>query len=103
MLAIANRLLPQGKLQSREKQEAMESRALNIFGSKVRELRKARHLSQEALAEAAGVNRSYLSEIEQGIVSPTIIVVLRLAKAFDVPASDLVADFDAATLARMKL
>jgi len=81
----------------------MESQALSIFGSKVRQLRKERHLSQAALAQAARLNRSYLSEIEQGIVSPTILVVLRLAKAFDLPASDLVADFDAVTLAQMKL
>jgi transcriptional regulator with XRE-family HTH domain len=81
----------------------MESRALKMFGSKVRELRKERGMSQEVLAEAANVNRSYLSEIEQGIVSPTIVVVLRLAKAFGVPASALVDDFTAATLARLKL
>jgi transcriptional regulator with XRE-family HTH domain len=81
----------------------MESRALKMFGSKVRELRKERGMSQEALADAANVNRSYLSEIEQGIVSPTIVVVLRLAKAFDVPAAALVDDFTTAMLARLKL
>jgi transcriptional regulator with XRE-family HTH domain len=46
----------------------MEPRALKMFGSKVRELRKERGMSQEAIADAANVNRSYLSEIEQGIV-----------------------------------
>ena len=81
----------------------MESRALKMFGSKVRELRKERGMSQEALADAASINRSYLSEIEQGIVSPTIVIVLRLAKAFDVPASALVDDFTTTTLARLKL
>lgn len=60
-------------------------------------------MSQEALAEAADVNRSYLSEIEQGIVSPTIVVVFRLARAFGVPASALVGDFTTATLDRLKL
>ncbi len=60
-------------------------------------------MSQEALADAANVNRSYLSEIEQGIVSPTIVVVLRLAKALDVPAAALVDDFTTAMLARLKL
>lgn len=49
------------------------------------------------------MNRSYLSEIEQGIVSPSIVVVLRLAKAFDVPASELLADFTTAALSRLKL
>ena len=81
----------------------MESRALKMFGSKVRELRKERGMSQETLAEAANLNRSYLSEIEQGIVSPTIVVVLRLAKAFGLPASTLVDDFTAAALARLRL
>ena len=60
-------------------------------------------MSQEVLAEAADVNRSYLSEIEQGSVSPTIVVVFRLARAFGVPAAALVDDFTTATLDRLKL
>lgn len=81
----------------------MGSRALEIFGRTVRQLRRQRGLSQEALAEAAGVNRSYLSEIEGGGVSPGILVVLRLARALDVPVSKLLEDFTPRVVKRMKL
>lgn len=39
------------------------------FGKKVVEVRKAKGLSQEALADLAGVDRSYLSRIERGVMT----------------------------------
>lgn len=44
-------------------------------------------LSQEALAEAAHLNRSYLSEIEGGLVAPSLLIVLRLARPLEVPVA----------------
>jgi len=41
-------------------------------------------LSQEALAETAHLNRSYLSEIEGGLVALSLLIVLRLARARDI-------------------
>lgn len=43
--------------------EAAHRRA---FGLRVRELRKAQGLSQEALADRAGVHRTYMSDLERG-------------------------------------
>lgn len=40
--------------------------ALVAFGSAVRELRLSRNLSQEALADLAGLDRSYTGGIERG-------------------------------------
>jgi transcriptional regulator with XRE-family HTH domain len=85
------------------KARAVESRALQMFGARVRELRKERALSQEALAEAANLNRSYLSEIEQGLVNPTILVVFRLARAFGMPVAEMFDDYTVAVLGRLKL
>jgi transcriptional regulator with XRE-family HTH domain len=81
----------------------MGTRALEMFGRTVRQLRKQRHLSQEALAEAAHLNRSYLSEIEGGLVAPSLLIVLRLARALDVPLSKLLEDFTPSVVKRMKL
>lgn len=81
----------------------MSSRALQMFGGSVRQLRRERRLSQEALAEAANLNRSYLSEIEQGIVAPSIIVVLRLARGLDVPVTALLGEFTPDVVKRLRL
>jgi transcriptional regulator with XRE-family HTH domain len=37
------------------------------FGARVRELRKERGLSQEALADICGLDRTYLSGVERGL------------------------------------
>ncbi|HVC14532.1 MAG TPA: helix-turn-helix transcriptional regulator [Acidimicrobiales bacterium] len=49
------------------------------LGAAVREFRAARHLSQAQLAEAMGVHRSYLSELERGRVTEQLA---RLLEAF---------------------
>lgn len=46
-------------------------------------------MSQEALAEEAGIHRTYVSDVERGARNPTIVVVEKLAVALRVSASDL--------------
>lgn len=62
-----------------------------MFNERLRELRRRRKMSQGELADAAGINRSYLSMIENGHSSPTMEVVERLAKALNVPIWQLTA------------
>ncbi len=59
------------------------------FGKKIRQLRIAKALSQEALAEAAEVSVDFLSLIERGKTSPSFKTLPRLAKALDVRMADL--------------
>jgi len=59
------------------------------FGSAVRAARAQRGWSQERLAEAADLNRSYLGEIERGLVSPSLATLEKLAVAFGFTASQL--------------
>jgi transcriptional regulator with XRE-family HTH domain len=73
------------------------------FGDNLRRLRKDRRLSQETLAEAANLTADYLGFIERGDNVPTLTVILKLAKALNVDAGDLVAEFTLSTLRRMKL
>ena len=61
------------------------------FGRAIRHLREHRGWSQEKLAEAADLNRSYLGEIERGSASPSLVTVVKLANALDLSAGDLVA------------
>jgi XRE family transcriptional regulator, regulator of sulfur utilization len=57
------------------------------FGAAVRELREARAWSQEQLAEHAGLNRSYVGEIERGSAIASIVTVDKLAHVLGVPIS----------------
>ncbi len=59
-----------------------------VFAGNVRRLRTERGLSQEALAEAAGVHRTYVGMIERGEKNVTIYNIERIARALEVhPAS----------------
>jgi transcriptional regulator with XRE-family HTH domain len=60
-----------------------------IVGINVRRLRKARGLSQEALAAESGIDMRYLGGIERGQENPTIAVVGDIAKALGVHPSTL--------------
>jgi transcriptional regulator with XRE-family HTH domain len=57
------------------------------FGKALQELRQQKEISQEALAEAAGLDRSFISLVERGI----IVVLLKIAEVLKVPATNLVA------------
>jgi len=62
---------------------------VNVFAGNVRRLRKERGLSQEELAEAAGVHRTYVGMIERGEKNVTIYNIERIAIALDVPPGSL--------------
>jgi transcriptional regulator with XRE-family HTH domain len=72
------------------------------FGSRVRELRKAKRLSQEALAERAGLHWVYVSGIERGLRAPTLDVVGRLASALGVSPAELFAPLTGKYRARVR-
>jgi transcriptional regulator with XRE-family HTH domain len=66
------------------------------FGLALRECRRSAGISQEQLAEAAGLDRSFISLVERGIQSPNIVVLLRLADVLGVAASELIAQTECA-------
>lgn len=57
----------------------------------IRELRKARGLTLDVLAERAGMHTTYLSRIEREHSSPTWEKLTGLAAALDLPVSAIVA------------
>lgn len=59
------------------------------FGKIIAGLRQAAKLSQEELAERADIHRTYVSQIERGLKSPTIVMLLRLSKALETTPSKL--------------
>lgn len=54
---------------------------LKAFGQRVRELRKARGYSQESFAALAGVDRSYMGQIERGEKNITLIKLFQISDA----------------------
>jgi len=59
------------------------------FAANVVRLRRAKGLSQEALADEAGVNRSYLARIETGRPYVGLEVIGKLAEALEVDPTEL--------------
>tara|TARA_R110002126_G_scaffold240699_2_gene384288 strand:- start:1347 stop:1604 length:258 start_codon:yes stop_codon:yes gene_type:complete len=55
----------------------------------LKRLREERGLSQEQFAFDAGIHRTYISDLERSARNPTIAIVARIAKAFDVFEGDL--------------
>ena len=60
-----------------------------LFGRRVRELRKKADLSQEQLAELAGIHWTYLGGIERGTRNPSLVNIGKIADALGVPPADL--------------
>ena len=71
--------------------EASAEAGLQVAG-RVREIRRARHLSQRQLAGRMEVPRTYISKIENGKAIPTLGSLERLAAALEVDVCQLVRD-----------
>lgn len=61
------------------------------LGRAMRATREERGISQEALALKAGLHRNYYSSLERGSHNPSHLVILKIAEALDVKASELLA------------
>ena len=63
--------------------------ALARLGDAIRSQRLELGISQEALADEASVDRSHLGKIERGERNVTLLNVLKIARALNMKASDL--------------
>jgi transcriptional regulator with XRE-family HTH domain len=67
-------------------------KALQALGDAIRARRsEIDGLSQEGLADLAGMHRTYVSEIERGLRNPSYRNLVKLATALALPLSELVA------------
>jgi transcriptional regulator with XRE-family HTH domain len=62
---------------------------LLTLGKNVRERRKAAGLTQERLAEEAGLHRTYIADVEGGSRNVSILNVLKIARALKISVSEL--------------
>jgi transcriptional regulator with XRE-family HTH domain len=65
---------------------------LRALGKRVRITRLTREMTQDELAAATGMSRSFISLIEHGTHGVDVVRLLRLAAALDVPLGDLLGD-----------
>lgn len=63
-----------------------------MVGEKIRNIRKSKNLTIVELSEKINVTSGYISQIERDLISPSLSVLKRLAKALDVPLSILFLD-----------
>lgn len=71
-----------------------EGRLQRRFGRAVRRRRKAAGLSQEALAQDAGLHRTYISLLERGLRQPQLETICALAKGLGTTMAELVGELD---------
>jgi len=58
-----------------------------IIGQRISSLRKINKLSQEQLADISKIHRTYISQIERGIKSPTLSILFRILKSINIKPS----------------
>ena len=62
---------------------------LKLLGARIRVLRAQRKLSQEALADLAAIDRSYMSGVERGLRNISVLHAARIANALEVSLAEL--------------
>jgi transcriptional regulator with XRE-family HTH domain len=71
------------------KPSTKKSLLLIAFGETIRDLRKKRQLSQEALADKASLHRTYIGMIERGEKNITLENIQKISKALDIPLFEI--------------
>jgi len=63
---------------------------IQSLGRNIRKFRKAKGLTQEQLAELAGISYKYLGEIERGETNPSIDTLKRIAEGLNIPLESII-------------
>ncbi|HEU5292461.1 MAG TPA: helix-turn-helix transcriptional regulator [Cyclobacteriaceae bacterium] len=65
-----------------------------VFGSVIRGLREERGLSQQELADFSEVDRTYISDLERGLYSPSLNTIYKLAEVLKLKPHELIEKVD---------
>jgi transcriptional regulator with XRE-family HTH domain len=74
----------------------IRSPAHAAFGEAIRHIRKQRGISQEGLALACGLDRTYISGIERGTRNPSLTNIFKIAAALQISPAELFAGSESA-------
>jgi transcriptional regulator with XRE-family HTH domain len=72
-----------------------EDTPLQQLGATIRHYRRQQRLTQKAVAALAGLDHKYLSEIERGLRNVSILSLLQIARALQLPLSSLTQPLEA--------
>jgi transcriptional regulator with XRE-family HTH domain len=78
-----------GAAPERRGRSESDRQLLSLFGSRIRKARKANELSIAVLARQAGVDASYLGELERGRKNVSLVTAARIAAVLGVPINTL--------------
>ncbi|MCJ7645593.1 helix-turn-helix domain-containing protein [bacterium] len=62
----------------------------NAFPKVLKRLREEKHLTQQQLAFESGLHRTYISQLERGIKSPSLDTLQKLSEALEIRLSELI-------------
>jgi transcriptional regulator with XRE-family HTH domain len=79
-------------VEHRQSLEEAKMPVVVYIGEKLREVRTRRLLTQEELAQKAGVSQSTIANIERDNAEPQFRTIRKLAKALDVDPTELLGD-----------
>lgn len=65
---------------------------ITIIGTRIKELRTQKCLSQEALADLVGLHRTYIGSVERGEKAITISSAKKIADGLEISLSELFKD-----------
>lgn len=65
-----------------------------VLGEIISRRRQEANLSQEELADRADIHRTYVSQIERGLKSPTLVILISLSKSLDTKASAIISELE---------
>jgi transcriptional regulator with XRE-family HTH domain len=66
-----------------------EKTILRKFAKRIKELRKLKKMSQEQLAEKAGLHPTFIGNLERAEKNPTITSLAKIARALNISLSEL--------------
>lgn len=61
-----------------------------VFGAALKELRNKRNLSQEELSFRVGLHRTYISQLERGLKSPSLRTLQKISLALNISLTKMV-------------
>lgn len=91
-LFVMKSIMPTKTLSDKEKRD--KERFAKKVGAILQEARRKKGLTQEQLADKADFHRTYIGFMEQGVYSPNLYSLTKIAKALNVKLSDLLKKID---------
>jgi transcriptional regulator with XRE-family HTH domain len=69
---------------------------LKYFGQNLRKIRQSNSLTQEKLADLAELDTTYISGLERGIRNPSLLSIIKIARACSVAPKELLDNIECA-------